>query len=455
MTQLETLLKSQDSDNLLQLLSSLCQGAIAVDQQCRVVWLSEQYRQLLQLDGAKQVLGLHVEEILPATQLPRVVNSGQPAFLDLMQINHRWCVVTRLPLKNPDGSVFGAIGFVFYDDLDNLQPVFDKFARLKKQLVSEKLIRPSKYALDDLIGASVPLKQLKRQAQRAAQLDTTVLLLGETGTGKELLAHGIHDASPRRSGPFVGINMAALPETLVEAELFGSAAGAYTGASKRRLGKIQLADGGTLFLDEIADMPASIQAKLLRVLQEREVEPLGSNQLEKVDVRIIAATSRDLRQQVEDGLFRADLYYRLNVLPLSLPPLRERPDDIEALSHFLLNRIQQESGLPDLKLSPQALEWLQSYQWPGNVRELQNRLERACVMAEGSAIEPADLGAEDILPRSSATSAASLPDTQATLSDKDKLIQALESCRHNRTEAARQLGISRATLYKRLRLYNL
>ncbi len=455
MTQLETLLKSQDSDNLLQLLSSLCQGAIAVDQQCRVVWLSEQYRQLLQLDGAKQVLGLHVEEILPATQLPRVVNSGQPAFLDLMQINHRWCVVTRLPLKNPDGSVFGAIGFVFYDDLDNLQPVFDKFARLKKQLVSEKLIRPSKYALDDLIGASVPLKQLKRQAQRAAQLDTTVLLLGETGTGKELLAHGIHDASPRRSGPFVGINMAALPETLVEAELFGSAAGAYTGASKRRLGKIQLADGGTLFLDEIADMPASIQAKLLRVLQEREVEPLGSNQLEKVDVRIIAATSRDLRQQVEDGLFRADLYYRLNVLPLSLPPLSERPDDIEALSHFLLNRIQQESGLPDLKLSPQALEWLQSYHWPGNVRELQNRLERACVMAEGSAIEPADLGAEDILPQSGAVSAESLPDTQATLSDKDKLIQALESCRHNRTEAARLLGISRATLYKQLRLYNL
>lgn len=455
MTQLEVLLKSHDSDNLLQLLSSLCQGAIAVDQQCRIIWLSDQYRQLLQLDDEKQVIGLHVEEILPATQLPRIIQSGQPGFLDLMQINHRWCVVTRLPLKNPDGSVFGAIGFVFYDDLDNLQPVFDKFARLRKQLVSEKLLRPSKYALDDLVGHSLPLKQIKRQAQRAAQLDTTVLLLGETGTGKELLAHGIHDASPRRSGPFVGINMAALPETLVESELFGNAPGAFTGASKRRQGKVQLAEGGTLFLDEIADMPASAQAKLLRVLQEREVEPLGSNQLEKVDVRIIAATSKDLRQQVEDGLFRADLYYRLNVLPLSLPPLRERTEDIASLSQFLLRRIQQDSGLPALTLSTAALQWLQDYPWPGNVRELQNRLERACVMAEGEKIEPDDLGAREIQPlivrAQHNPPPSSLPDGGA----REQLISALEQCRYNKTATARMLGISRATLYNRLRLYNL
>lgn len=453
-TQLEALLTSQHSDSLLQLLSSLCQGAIAIDQQSNVVWLSDQYRQLLQLSDDQDVIGLPVEELLPTTQLPRIVNSGQPGFLDLMQINHRWCVVTRLPLKNPDGSVFGAIGFIFYDDLDNLQPVFDKFARLKKHLVSEKLLRPSKYALDDLIGESTALKQLKRQALRAAQLDTTILLLGETGTGKELLAHGIHDASPRRAGPFVGINMAALPEALVEAELFGSAPGAYTGASKRRLGKVQLASGGTLFLDEIADMPLSTQAKLLRVLQEREVEPLGSNQLEKVDVRVIAATSRDLRQQVEDGQFRADLYFRLNVLPLSLPSLRTRADDIEALSQFLLQRIQQESGLPPLTLSQAALHWLQSYHWPGNVRELQNRLERACVMAEGSCIEPADLGAAETIPLHPT---AERSDTLLPQADDPgaQLLAALQACRYNRTATAKMLGISRATLYKRLKQHKL
>ena len=203
MSQLETLINTSD-ENLLTLLSSLCQGAIAIDQQCRIVWLSDQYRDFIDLPSDAILTGLPVEEILPTTQLPRVIKTGQPSFLDLMQINNRWCAVTRLPLKNPDNSVFGAIGFIFYDNLNNLQPLFDKFARLKQQLVSENLLRTSKYELDDLIGTSPPLLKIKRQALRAAQLDTTILLLGETGTGKELLAQGIHNASPRRGGPFVG-----------------------------------------------------------------------------------------------------------------------------------------------------------------------------------------------------------------------------------------------------------
>ncbi len=454
MSQLETLINTSD-ENLLTLLSSLCQGAIAIDQQCRIVWLSEQYREFLDLPSDAVLTGLTVEEILPTTQLPRVVKTGQPSFLDLMQINNRWCAVTRLPLKNPDGSVFGAIGFIFYDNLNNLQPLFDKFARLKKQLVSENLLRTSKYELDDLIGNSTPLLKIKRQALRAAQLDTTILLLGETGTGKELLAQGIHNASPRRDGPFVGINMAALPESLVESELFGAVAGAFTGASKSgRQGKIQLAAGGTLFLDEIADISAAIQAKLLRVLQEREVEALGSNRLEKVDVRIIAATSRNLKQLVDEGLFREDLYYRLNVLPLRLPALRDRQSDIPALCTHLLQKISQDSGLPALNLSNEAIDWLQQYQWPGNVRELHNRLERACVMAEQEVIYPDDLGADDI-----AQSTPFCADNHLTQS-RDKaelqtLQQALQQCQHNKTRAAKQLGISRATLYNRIRRLNM
>jgi len=454
MSQLETLINSSD-ENLLTLLSSLCQGAIAIDQQCRVVWLSEQYREFLNLPADSVFTGHPVEEILPTTQLPRVVKTGQPSFLDLMQINNRWCAVTRLPLKNPDGSVFGAIGFIFYDNLNNLQPLFDKFARLKKQLVSENLLRTSKYELNDLVGDSAPLLKVRRQALRAAQLDTTILLLGETGTGKELLAQGIHNASPRRDGPFVGINMAALPETLVESELFGAVAGAFTGASKGgRQGKIQLAAGGTLFLDEIADISAAIQAKLLRVIQEREVEALGSNRLEKVDVRIIAATSRNLKQLVDQGLFREDLYYRLNVLPLRLPALRDRKSDIPALCNHLLLKIAQDSGLPALELSTEAITWLQQYHWPGNVRELHNRLERACVMAELDAIYPDDLGADDLVQASPLLSDESLPQIRSK-AEASSLQQALEQCQHNKTRAAKLLGISRATLYNRIKRLNL
>lgn len=448
-----------DNQHLLELLSNLCQGSIAVDAQCRIAWISDQYRQLMGLSQEANLIGQDIEAVLPTTQMPRVVKSGKPVFVDLMSINGRWCLVTRLPLKNADKEIMGALGFVFYDDLDSLQPLFDKFARLRRQFESENLIRPSKYALDDLLGESDPINKLKRQALRAAQLDTTLLLLGETGTGKELLAQGIHHASPRRHGPFVGINMGALPESLVEAELFGTAPGAYTGADRKgRKGKIQLANGGTLFLDEIAEMPLPMQSKLLRVLQEREVEALGSNRLEKVDVRVIAATAKDLRTLVDTGEFRADLYYRLNVLPIRLPPLRERDGDVLTLSERLLTQIQKDTQLAPLPLSLAARNWLLTYHWPGNVRELRNRLERACVMAEGDQIEPADLGALDDLP----TDVTSQPPAKAeSLNDQRlnaeriALENALTENGGNKTAAARQLGISRATFYERLKRCNL
>lgn len=440
-----------DHASPFELLSSLCEAAIVVDHACHLVWISPQYRQLLGLKADQTVTGLPVEQLLPNTQLPRVVNSGKPTFLDIMQIKGHWCVVTRMPLKSPNGRVLGAIGFIFYTDLDSLRPLFDKFARLRRQLEQQQLLRTSRYALSDLVGESAAIQQLRRQAQRAAQLDTTLLLLGETGTGKELLAQGIHHASPRNHGPFVGINMAALPESLVEAELFGTAPGAYTGADRQgRKGKVQLANGGTLFLDEIAEMPLAMQAKLLRVLQEREVEALGSNRLETVDVRVIAATSQDLKALVHTGQFRADLYYRLNVLPIRLPALRERPADIPLLCKVLLQQIQQQAHLPALALSDAALEWLFHYPWPGNVRELQNRLERACVMAEGTLIEPADLGAEDDLPLHSPSPSAH-PIMNAKQDLASRVQHALRNTDGNKAKAARLLGISRATLYNHLK----
>jgi transcriptional regulator with PAS, ATPase and Fis domain len=318
------------------------------------------------------------------------------------------------------------------------------------------------------IGASAPAMEVKRQARRVAQTDSTVLLLGETGTGKELLAHAIHAASARAARPFVGVNIAAVPDTLLEAEFFGVAAGAYTGADRKgRDGKFKLAHGGTLFLDEIGDMPLALQAKLLRVLQEQEVEPLGSNQVQHVDVRVIAATSRDLAGMVRAGSFRADLYYRLNVLPIRLPPLRDRLPDLEALAETLAEDIARRSGMAHKSLSPDALELLASQPWPGNIRELRNALEQASLMTDEAVLTArqfeAVLGAQKLpeslppaAPPSVAEAAApkiagvkSLPQAVAEL-EAQAIREALTATGGNKLAASRLLGISRATLYEKL-----
>jgi transcriptional regulator with PAS, ATPase and Fis domain len=277
-----------------------------------------------------------------------------------------------------------------------LQPLISKFALLQRdldearqQLASQ---RRHKYSFASFVGTSPPAVEVKRQARRAAQSSSPVLLLGETGTGKELLAHAIHGASARAGGPLVGVNIAAVPETLLEAEFFGVAPGAYTGADRKgRLGKIQLADGGTLFLDEIGDMPLNLQAKLLRVLQEKEVEPLGSNRVCPVDLRVIAATSADLPRRVADGSFRADLYYRLNVLPLTLPPLRQRLDDLPSLCEFILARLAEKTGSLPRDIDSAALALLREQRWPGNLRQLRNTLEQAVAMTDGDTLGAAEL----------------------------------------------------------------
>ncbi|MDE2300802.1 MAG: sigma 54-interacting transcriptional regulator, partial [Burkholderiales bacterium] len=258
----------------------------------------------------------------------------------------------------------------------------------RRELETQRVIqgagrRPSKYTFANFVGSSPAAIEVKRQARRVAGTGSTVLLLGETGTGKELLAHAIHAASARAAKPFVGVNIAAVPDTLLEAEFFGVAPGAYTGAERKgRDGKFRIADRGTLLLDEIGDMPLALQSKLLRVLQEQEVEPVGSNQVQRIDVRIIAATSRDLPAMVAAGTFRADLYYRLSVLPIRVPALRERLADLEALVETLLEDIARRSGLAHKTLSADALDRLARHRWPGNIRELRNALEQAALMTD-------------------------------------------------------------------------
>jgi transcriptional regulator with PAS, ATPase and Fis domain len=277
-----------------------------------------------------------------------VLETGKPILIDLLTNRAGTFLVSRIPLRDAAGQVIGALGIVLFDHPETtLQPLIEKFSLLqrdlddaRRELATQRMrqpgLRQSKYTFASFIGMSAAAVEVKRHARRAAQSASPVLLLGETGTGKELLAHAIHAASARAAEPFISVNIAAVPDTLLEAEFFGFVAGAFTGADRKgRDGKFRLADRGTLFLDEIGDMPLALQSKLLRALQEGEIEPLGSNKIIPINVRVIAATSRDLTRLVREGGFREDLYYRLHVLPIRVPPLRERRGDIAALLEAL------------------------------------------------------------------------------------------------------------------------
>ncbi|GAP35108.1 formate hydrogenlyase transcriptional activator [Piscinibacter sakaiensis] len=387
------------AQSMFDTLAQSAMGMMVVDKAHRVVWISEGYKQFLPALGRSEgeFVGRRVEEVVPNTLMAQVVDSGQPMLVDLLTNKAGTFLVSRLPLRDAAGAVIGALGLVLLDHPETtMQPLIGKFAQLQRELAAarEQLAahltqqRRPKYTLSSFAGASPQALEVKRQARRVAQTDSAVLLLGETGTGKELLAHGIHAASARAARPFVGVNIAAVPDSLLEAEFFGVAPGAYTGAERKgRDGKFRLAHGGTLFLDEIGDMPLPLQAKLLRVLQEHELEPLGSNEVLRVDVRVIAATSRDLAAMVADGRFRADLYYRLAVLPIRLPPLRERLSDLEALVEMACDDIARRSGMPAKPVSADALEWLAQRDWPGNVRELRNVLEQATLMTDDPVLE--------------------------------------------------------------------
>ncbi|HTL26263.1 MAG TPA: sigma 54-interacting transcriptional regulator [Burkholderiales bacterium] len=450
--------------SMFQLFSNVAQGMMLVDRTGRVVWINEAYKKFLPALGferAEDFVGRSVEEVVPNTLMRQVIDSGKPILVDLLSNKAGTFVVSRIPLRDESGEVIGALGMVLFDHPETtLQPLIAKFATLQRDLDDARRAlaqqRRAKYTLASFIGSSPAVLEVKRQARRAAQSGATVLLLGETGTGKELLAHAIHAGSVRAERPFISVNLAAVPETLLESEFFGVAPGAYTGADRKgRDGKFRLADGGTLFLDEIGDMPLGLQAKLLRALQEQEFEPLGSNKVVKVDVRVIAATSRDLRRLVAEGQFREDLFYRLNVLPIRLPALRERLGDLEALAETLLESIAMRTGMPQRELEPSALTALASHQWPGNVRELRNVLEQAAMLTDNLRLGELDFTA--ILPAPAAAaprgeparSLRPLPQLIAEI-ERNSIESALAATGGNKASAAKLLGISRATLYERL-----
>jgi two-component system, NtrC family, response regulator AtoC len=308
-----------------------------------------------------------------------------------------------------------------------------------------------RYAHPNIVAQSPKMQEVLATVERVAPTNSTVLLGGETGVGKDLIARAIHQKSRRASGPFIKINSTAIPENLLESELFGYEKGAFTGAAASKPGKFELADKGTLFLDEIGDVPPAIQVKLLRVLQEREFERLGGTRTVKVDVRLVAATNRDLRAALEEGSFREDLYYRLNVVPIDIAPLRERKEDIPSLVHLFISRFSAESAKPVTGITPEAMQILVNYHWPGNVRELQNILERACALAKGTILEASDIHL-DLRPARGVESANHFLPRGMTLEQwEDEMIrEALKRANGNKSQAARLLGLSRNALRYRL-----
>jgi transcriptional regulator with PAS, ATPase and Fis domain len=303
-----------------------------------------------------------------------------------------------------------------------------------------------------IIGTSPPIQEVFEFIDRAAPLDTSVLLIGESGTGKELVARAIHYSGERAKGPFEAVNCAALTESLLESELFGHVKGAFTGAHEDRAGRFELAHHGTLFLDEVADMPPASQSKLLRVLETGEFRRVGDTRDRVSRARVVAATNQDIARLVEDGQFRQDLYYRLNVLTCHLPPLREHPDDLEALCDHFLDLFCRKCGKPRMELSPAALERLREHPWPGNVRELRNVLERLVVFSTSRVVEPDELPLD-----LQGTAAGGAPEPTASLQDveREHIARVLEHTGGNKKEAASILGIDRSTLYAKLKSYRL
>ncbi|MCG2581826.1 MAG: sigma 54-interacting transcriptional regulator [Marinobacter sp.] len=446
---------------LIPMFEEASAGAIAVGRDNRITWINASYSDLLGFKSPSSVIGRFVRDVIPHTRMPEVVETGKPLLLDIMEHQNQQFVVTRLPFFDEDGEIVGAVAFVLYDDLQPLTPLVSKFRRLHQDLAAArkalaKKTRGTRYSLGDFVGASPASLEVKRRARLAAGRDMPVLLLGETGTGKEVLAQAIHTVSGRAEKPFVGVNVAAIPDNLLEAEFFGVAPGAYTGADRRtRDGKFQLANGGTLFLDEVGDMPLPLQAKLLRALQEGEIEPLGSNKVVSVDVRVIAATSRNLETMMAEGSFRSDLYYRLNVLEIPIPPLRERLADLGVLCEALLEDICDGLEIRG-EITDAAVSALGGYDWPGNIRELRNVLERALTMGEDNGLLDAD-AIFKVLPRNGSRPQSSLsprpvrPLAQVMAEAEAQAIEsALVACRGNRTRAAKLLGISRSVLYEKL-----
>lgn len=442
---------------LATVLDAAYEGLLVINNEGYITMVNQSFANLLE-DSSRNLVGKHVTQVIQDSRMPKVVQTGVAEVGELQRLKGRDVIIQRVPIVK-DGKTLGAVGKIMFKDVAELNALVAKVSSLHTELAYYKeeieKYRGARYGLSNIIGECKKMADLKDTIRRIAHSNSTVLLRGETGTGKELVAHAIHIESPRRHGPFVQVNCAAIPEHLLESELFGYEEGAFTGAKKGgQIGKFQLAHRGTIFLDEIGDMSLPLQAKLLRVLQEKEIEKLGATKTTVIDVRIIAATNTDLETLMKSGSFREDLYYRLNVVNLNLPPLRDRLEDLPLLVEHFCKKFQEGFGIELAGIADEVMNAFQAYHWPGNVRELEHVLERAFNMMENSRITINDLPLylrQQIL-RSDLGQAVSPPTLQEVLeeTEREALKEALKATKGNKVQAAQRLGISRAWLYRLL-----
>lgn len=433
---------------------------VLTDAEGKIIMLNDHYADFLKVEKS-HVIGHLVDKIVPNTRIPVVLKTGKAEFSS----QHVYgagikSIVHRIPIFTGAGEIAGCLGLVLFESVEELQQLAKTNEVLHTRLSAYQneisSIFKAKYTFDDILGESSILLKNKSLAKRLALSKSNILITGESGTGKELWAHAIHRASQRAEFPFVSVNCGAIPENLLEAELFGYEEGAFTGAKKGgKLGKFQLANGGTLFLDEIGDMPLIMQVKILRALQEREVERVGGRGVEKVDVRIIAATHRNLDQMVLEGDFREDLYYRLKVLSIQLPALRDHAEDINLLIRHFMTQSCNNAGTVK-RIAPEALEILNDYSWPGNIRELSAVIERLVVGSDVEVITPLDLPRDICLASKQREHQCGCGLDQALAEmEKEMIAGALKITQNSKTDAAKLLGIPRSRLYRKLEQYGL
>jgi transcriptional regulator with PAS, ATPase and Fis domain len=424
-----------------------------------VTHFNRPYGRFLGIDPDEQI-GRHCTEVLDNTRMHIVAETGKPEINRTHEVEGQNMVVQRIPIRK-DGRVVAVFGQVMFKDIRDVQKLARELSLLesKVQHYEQELLnlRATRYTLESIIGKSRAIHALKQEALCAAVSKSPVLITGESGTGKELFAQAVHQAGARKLYPFVRINCAAIPKDLLESELFGYEKGAFTGANPGgKPGKFELAHRGTVFLDEIGDLPMEMQPKLLRVLEDKEFERIGGNQVIRSDFRLIAASNQHLEALLSGGAFRRDLFYRLNVIRLHIPPLRDRREDIVELSRHLLKTLAQEANLPLPSLDATTLKALIDYDWPGNVRELSNALERALASVDGDTIQPEDLPFH-IRQKGQGVDAgkpASIREVQHQ-AEKEAIEYALKACAYNKSQAAQRLGIHRTLLYKKMKKHGI
>jgi PAS domain S-box-containing protein len=441
------------------ILDSIYNGVMVTDAEGYVTHFNKPYGQFLGLEPEEQI-GKHCTEVIENTRMHIVAQTGKAEINQSHLIRGQSMVVQRIPIRK-DGKVIAVFGQVMFKDVKDVGKLAKDLLLLesKVKLYEEELfnLRSTRYTFDSIIGKSQTINLLKKEALNAAANQFPVLITGESGTGKELFAQAIHHASPRKLYPFVRINCSAIPKDLLESELFGYEKGAFTGAkSEGKLGKFEIANHGTVFLDEIGDLPLEMQPKLLRVVEEKEFERVGGTQVIRSDFRVIAATNQNLEEMLPEGRFRKDLFYRLNVIPLNIPPLRERRDDIIPMVRYFLQQMAQEAALSEIRLDPEAEKTLRKHDWPGNVRELSNVLERILSSIESDMIRMVDLPfyLHRAKKKSHQKNQTSIKEIQA-MAEKEAIRYALKETNNNKAQAAKLLGIHRTLLYKKLKKYNI